>query len=160
VGAVGNFLPGENNEPLITNDVALGMLICYEAIFPELAQKQVAQGAEILVNISNDAWFGDTSAPAQHLHLSTMRAVEQGRWLARSTNTGISAFIDPVGRIAAQGTQFQAEILSMKIAPLRKKTIYHHIRDWLNIFVFVMTVAMYAWLAFGASRNKGIHFNA
>jgi len=155
VQAVGNFRPGVDNRPLQSGDVALGMLICYEAIFPELAQQQVARGADILVNISNDAWFGNTSAPAQHLDLAVMRAVEQGRWLARSTNTGISAFIDPVGRIAARGTQFQAESLSMKIAPLTGVTVYHRIRDQLDALVFIMTIAMYAWLAYKAVKKKG-----
>lgn len=155
VQAAGNFLPGLDNQPLQLGGVALGMLICYEAIFPELAQKQVARGANVLVNISNDAWFGNTSAPAQHLNLSIMRAVEQGRWLARSTNTGISAFIDPVGRIAAKGNQFKAESLSMSIAPLKAKTVYHDINDWLDIFIYVMTVSMMAWLVNAAKRNKG-----
>ena len=155
VQAAGNFLPGEDNRPLLSGNLALGMLICYEAIFPDLAQKQVTRGANILVNISNDAWFGNTSAPAQHLYLAVMRAVEQGRWLARCTNTGISAFIDPVGRIAARGTQFRAESLSMKIAPLSGMTVYHEIRDWLNAFIYIMTALMYAWLPYGARRNKG-----
>lgn len=155
VQGVGNFRPGVDNKPIQSGDVALGMLICYEAIFPELAQRQVARGADILVNISNDAWFGDTSAPAQHLDLAVMRAVEQGRWLARGTNTGISAFIDPVGRIATRGTQFRAESLSMKIAPLKGVTVYHQVRDWLDAFVFIMTVAIYAWLAYNALKKKG-----
>lgn len=155
VQAAGNFLPGENNRPLALDGVALGMLICYEAIFPDLAQKQVARGASVLVNISNDAWFGDTSAPRQHLDLSIMRAVEQGRWLARSTNTGISAFVDPVGRIVARTTQFKAESLSMKIAALDETTIFHRIYGWLEVFVYVMTIAMFGWLALGARKNKG-----
>lgn len=153
VQAAGNFQPGDNNRPLLSDDVALGMLICYEAIFPELAQKQVTRGANVLVNISNDAWFGNTSAPGQHLDLAVMRAVEQGRWLARSTNTGISAFIDPVGRIAARGTQFRSESLSMKIAPLKGLTIYHRIRDWLNAIILFVTGALYAWLVYAAVKK-------
>ena len=159
VQAAGNFLPGTENTPLVSGDIALGMLICYEAIFPGLAQKQVARGANVLVNISNDAWFGNTSAPAQHLDLAVMRAVEQGRWLARCTNTGISAFIDPVGRIAARGSQFQAESLGMKIAPLTGLTVYHQIRNWLDALVYAMTAAMYAWLAIAAMRKKGTTLN-
>ncbi|MBG0789554.1 MAG: apolipoprotein N-acyltransferase [Desulfovibrionaceae bacterium] len=155
VQAAGNFLPGVENRPLVSGDVALGMLICYEAIFPELAQRQVSMGANVLVNISNDAWFGNTSAPAQHLDLAVMRAVEQGRWLARCTNTGITAFVDPVGRIAAKGTQFRAESLSMRIAPLTGLTVYHRIRDWLDAAVYVITAAIFAGLAFKAGRKKG-----
>lgn len=155
VQAAGNFLPGEDNHPLIMDGVALGMLICYEAIFPDLAQKQVARGASVLVNISNDAWFGDTSAPRQHLDLSIMRAVEQGRWLARSTNTGISAFVDPVGRIVATTAQFKPESLSMKIAALDELTIYHRIKGWVEVFVYTMTIAMFGWLVLGVRKNKG-----
>lgn len=156
VQAVGNFQSGEDNRPLKLNGVALGMLICYEAIFPELAQQQVERGANVLVNISNDAWFGDTSAPGQHLDLATMRAVEQGRWLARCTNTGISAFIDPVGRRAAEASQFRAETLSMKIAAIKANTVYHAISRRLEVFVYVMTVAAFGFIAYAARRNKGI----
>lgn len=77
--------------------VRLGMLICYEAIFPEIARAHVAAGAQVLLNISNDGWYGRSSAPAQHLYLSLMRAVEQRRWMARGTNTGLTAFADPAG---------------------------------------------------------------
>jgi apolipoprotein N-acyltransferase len=156
VQAAGDFKPGVDNRPLKLNGVALGMLICYEAIFPDLAQQQVERGANVLVNISNDAWFGNTSAPGQHLDLATMRAVEQGRWLVRCTNTGISAFIDPVGREAAVGRQFRAESLSMKIAALTGKTVYHRINGWLKMFIYGMTVAAFGFIAFAARRNKGI----
>jgi apolipoprotein N-acyltransferase len=156
VQAAGNFKPGVDNRPLKLNGVALGMLICYEAIFPDLAQQQVERGANVLMNISNDAWFGNTSAPGQHLDLATMRAVEQGRWLVRCTNTGISAFIDPVGREAAVGNQFQAESLSMKIAALTAETVYHRIHGRLKIFIYVMTAAAFGFIAFAARRNKGI----
>lgn len=155
VQAAGNFRSGEENRPLESDNVALGMLICYEAIFPELAQQQVDRGAEILVNISNDAWFGNTSAPAQHLDLAVMRAVEQGRWLARSTNTGISAFVDPVGRIAVRTAQFTSEGLTMKIAPLTKTTVYHRIRDRLDTAVLALAGILCAWLLFAALKKKG-----
>jgi apolipoprotein N-acyltransferase len=81
----------------------LGALICYEAIFPELARQRVADGATVLVNISNDAWYERSAAPVQHLHLALLRAVEQNRWLARSTNTGLTAFVDPLGRVTPLG---------------------------------------------------------
>nr|WP_203529451.1 apolipoprotein N-acyltransferase [Pseudodesulfovibrio sp. JC047] len=155
VQAAGNFRPGKENHPLKVNGISLGMLICYEAIFPELAQKQVERGASILVNISNDAWFGDTSAPQQHLNLAIMRAVEQGRWLARSTNTGISAFIDPVGRIAAKGTQFQPESVTLNVAPLTAKTFYHQNVGSINIFIYIMTIAAFGFIGYIAIREKG-----
>ncbi|KAB1443769.1 apolipoprotein N-acyltransferase [Pseudodesulfovibrio senegalensis] len=131
VQAAGNFVSGENNTPLFLNGKHFGVLICYEAIFPELAQKQVASGAQFLVNISNDAWFGKTSAPRQHLSLTTMRAVEQGRWIARCTNTGISAFIDPRGRIAATAPQFEATFLNGTVTALHETTLFHALYPWL-----------------------------
>lgn len=154
VQAAGDFLPGQNNRPLIVDGVALGMLICYEAIFTELAQKQVERGAEILVNISNDAWFGKTSAPNQHLNLSIMRAVEQGRWLVRGTNTGISAFIDPTGRLAAVGTQFEAESLSYAVSPIKDKTAYHGLAHLLPYWVYGLALAGYSWIAYTARKKK------
>jgi apolipoprotein N-acyltransferase len=104
---VGDFAPGVNTRALKSGGLALGVLLCYEAIFAGQAQTRVEQGANLLVNISNDAWFGLTSAPLQHLHLTALRAVEQNRWVVRGTNTGISAFIDPLGRIHRAGPQFQ-----------------------------------------------------
>jgi apolipoprotein N-acyltransferase len=153
VQAVGDFVPGTENRPLMVDTVALGVLICYEGIFPELAQKQVEQGAQALLNLSNDAWFGDTSAPRQHLNLSVLRAVEQGRWLVRCTNTGISAFIDPVGRIAARGAQFRAESLSAAIAPATDATVFHRVFPWLGSAIYALTALCFCWVAMRARNN-------
>ena len=101
------------------------------SIFPELARKQVAQGATLLVNISNDAWFGRSSAPEQHLSLGILRAVEQRRWIARSTNTGISAFVDPTGAVVARSGLFKAESLSHPVVPLTEKSVFFTLEPWL-----------------------------
>lgn len=153
VQAVGDFVPGTDNRPITVDTVALGVLICYEGIFPELAQKQVEQGAQALLNMSNDAWFGDTSAPRQHLNLTVMRAVEQGRWLVRSTNTGISAFIDPAGRIVARGEQFQAESLSAAIAPIDETTVFHRVFPWLGSAIYALTALCFAWVGLRTRNN-------
>ena len=138
---VGEFLPGESTGPLVLpatpqlspdrGPLVLGVLICYESIFPELARKQVAQGATLLVNISNDAWFGRSSAPEQHLSLGILRAVEQRRWIARSTNTGISAFVDPTGAVVARSGLFKAESLSHPVVPLMEKSVFFTLEPWL-----------------------------
>lgn len=138
---VGEFLPGESTGPLVLpaapqlspdgDPLVLGVLICYESIFPELARKQVAQGATLLVNISNDAWFGRSSAPEQHLSLGILRAVEQRRWMARSTNTGISAFVDPTGAVMARSGLFKAESLSHPVVPLTEKSVFFALEPWL-----------------------------
>ncbi|QJB57667.1 apolipoprotein N-acyltransferase [Pseudodesulfovibrio sp. zrk46] len=154
VQAAGDFVPGDNNQPIIIDGVALGMLICYEGIFPELAQQQVERGASVILNISNDAWFGETSAPNQHLNLTILRAVEQGRWLVRSTNTGISAFVDPLGRITAMSTQFKAEHLNAFVAPINDTTPFHRNYDLIARSIYALTVAMYGLFVFGARRKE------
>jgi len=130
------------------------MQICYEGIFPELAQKQVERGASALLNISNDAWFGNTSAPRQHLNLTILRAVEQGRWLVRSTNTGISTFVDPLGRMRAVGTQFQAESLSAKICPRKETTAFHRNYSTVSQTIYILTILAFGWLAFQARKEQ------
>lgn len=111
--------------------LVLGVLICYESIFPELARERVAQGANLLVNISNDAWFGLSAAPEQHFSLAVLRAVEQRRWLARATNTGISAFVDPYGKVTARTSLFRAETLSHAVVPLAGTTVFFALEPWL-----------------------------
>jgi len=146
VQAAGNFVPGADNAPISVNDVPFGVLVCYEAIFPELAQKQVANGAQLLVNISNDAWFGRTSAPRQHLALTTMRAIEQGRWVARCTNTGITTFIDPLGRLEATTPQFKPSFLNGKVRANSRMTVFHRFQPWLGPAVSLLTVFSFAWI--------------
>lgn len=100
--AVGNFTRGTSRSPLQAGDQKLGVFICYESIFPDEIRQLVAQGADVLVNISNDGWYGDSGAWAQHLNQARMRAVENNRWLLRDTNTGLTAAIDPFGRVVAR----------------------------------------------------------
>lgn len=153
VKAVGNFVPGTQNTPLISDGIALGVLICYEGIFPELAQKQVEKGASALLNISNDAWFGNTSAPKQHLNLTAMRAVEQGRWLIRCTNNGISAFIAPSGSIVSTTAQFKAETLSSLVAPIDEKTIFHQYFDQVRAGICILALLSISFLFLSRSQK-------
>lgn len=100
VESVGNFSSGTSSAPLVGTNFSLGILICFESIFADLARKEVANGADLLVNLTNDAWFGRSSASLQHLAMAVFRAVENRRSLARAANSGISCFIDPAGRIS------------------------------------------------------------
>lgn len=145
------FRPGRNTRPLRSGPLALGPLICYEAIFPELAQKQVAQGANVLLNISNDAWFGRSSAPTQHLHLAILRAVEQGRALIRGTNTGISAFIGPDGKTELATELFTTAAPRKKGVPLLTETTFYH--DHFEFIHLAFFLAVPVFLA--ACRRKG-----
>ncbi len=139
---VGNFTPGRSDVPPVlparsssegpSEPLVLGVLICYETIFPESARRRAAEGAVLLVNLSNDAWFGRTAAPEQHLQLSVLRAVEQGRYLARATNTGVSAFVDPYGRTILSGGLFRAETLTAEVRPVTEHTVFFHLFPWLT----------------------------
>lgn len=119
------FTPGRAEAPLSYGRFMLGVLICYEAIFPELAQARVSSGANLLVNVSNDAWFDDSPAPWQHLQLSAMRCIEQGRYMIRSTNTGLSAMIDPAGRVHGIGPLFENYASAHKAYLLEDKTFFN-----------------------------------
>jgi apolipoprotein N-acyltransferase len=98
---VGDFSSGKSRDPLDAGGKKLGVFICYESIFPDEIRHLAANGAQVFVNISNDGWYGDSGAYAQHLKQARMRAVENERWLLRDTNTGVTASIDPYGRVVA-----------------------------------------------------------
>ncbi len=115
VETMGNFSAGNSSRPLTSGIIRAGILICYESIFPELARKTVQDGANLLVNITNDAWFGRSSAPVQHFSMAVLRAVENRRSLARAANTGISGFIDPTGRIISQSPLFKTYYLNAEV---------------------------------------------
>lgn len=99
VQSVGDFTPGHVEKPLVWRRARLGVLICFESIFPDIARKWAKNGANVLVNLTNDGWYGKSSAPYQSMAMSIFRAVETRRSLVRSANTGISGFVDPLGRV-------------------------------------------------------------
>ena len=88
-----------------------GVFICYEAVFADEVRQFARNGAEVFVNISDDGWYGDTSAPWQHLNMARMRAIENRRWILRDTNTGVTASIDPYGRVRQSIPRHQADAL-------------------------------------------------
>ncbi|MEE8320479.1 MAG: apolipoprotein N-acyltransferase, partial [Gammaproteobacteria bacterium] len=119
-----NFSPGTNNiKTLDTQKASIGTTICYEDAFGKEVIKTLPQ-ATLLVNISNDAWFGDSIAPHQHLQIARMRALETGRYLLRATNTGISAVINEKGEIIARSPQFTADALSANVMTFKGATPY------------------------------------
>ena len=128
---VGVYQSGTAIAPLREGNLALGMLICYEGIFPWLAQHRVEDGANILVDISNDGWFGHTPAARQHLYMTALRALEQNRWILRGTNTGISVVVDTRGRIVTHGGQFRAQALWGKASLETAPSVFHRISSWL-----------------------------
>ncbi|MFW6415634.1 MAG: apolipoprotein N-acyltransferase [Thermodesulfobacteriota bacterium] len=139
-----SFSSGRQSSPIELNDLDLGVLICYEVIFSGLVQKRVSEGSDILVNISNDAWFGDTAAPKQHLNQAVLRAVEQQRYLLRGTNTGISSFIDPRGRVLQKSDLFTTQSLfSNKIYSIRETTFFHRHYLFLHLFYFLACIGLF-----------------
>jgi apolipoprotein N-acyltransferase len=108
-----------------------GTVICYEVIFPELFREFVARGASFMVNITNDAWFGQTSGPWQHLSILSLRAVEHRVGIARAANTGVSAFVEPSGRVSAWLPLFERGVLERRVALRTRTTLYTRLGDWL-----------------------------
>lgn len=138
----GSFLAGDENIVFSTGEFKFAPLICYEDVFPEISRKAVRNGAEFLVNMTNNAWFGQTAAPYQQLALSVFRSVENRRYLLRSTNTGISAIVDPTGRILVESGMFEPAIMVANVGRLHLQSLYSELGDW-----FAWGCAAYA--AFG-----------
>jgi len=124
VNQVADFTPGTEHVLGRVDGHPIGATICYEAIFPDLVRGFAAGGAELLVNITNDAWYGRSSAPHQHLMMAAFRAVENGKYLVRAANTGISAVVDPHGRILEQTPLFEATILVRDVPFVPGTTFY------------------------------------
>jgi apolipoprotein N-acyltransferase len=150
VAQVGDFREGKKGRTLAWRDQQLGIQICYEIIFPWLSRAMVRNGATLLINITNDAWFGKTSGPYQHFSMTVFRAVENRRALVRSANTGISGFIDPVGRVLAS-TELLQEAAAIKTVPLMKElSVYTRIGDLfakvcLALAVLIMLIEIVRW---------------
>jgi len=157
VAQIGDFSAGKVGQTLPWRREQLGVLICYEIIFPGLSRAMVKNGASILVNITNDAWFGKTSGPYQHFSMTVFRAVENRRSLARSANTGISGFIDPAGRVLASTDLLQDAVATRMVPILKEKSIYTQIGDLfaqacLAVVLLVTLIELFRWQI---NRKKG-----
>jgi apolipoprotein N-acyltransferase len=145
VPMVGDFAEGPVGATVSLPEGAVGPLVCYESIFPNLARAQVANGAHLLVNITNDAWFGKTSAAYQHLSMAVLRAVENHVCVARAANTGISAFIDAQGRILWQSDLYIPDAHALELPWLRGVSLYTRIGDafaWACVIVAGMALIL------------------
>ncbi len=127
---VGEFGRGDSRAPLDGGGEKLGVFICYESIFPEEVRQFVARGAQVLVNISNDGWYGDSGAYAQHLNQTRMRAIENNRWLLSVADTGVTASIDPWGRVTARIPRKQRTTLAASYGLTSVTTFYSRHGDW------------------------------
>jgi apolipoprotein N-acyltransferase len=145
VEQVGDFSAGKIGDTLQWQKHKIGMLICYELIFPYLSRAAVRNGADILINITNDAWYGDSSAPYQHFSMAVFRAIENRRSLVRSANTGISGFIDPLGRVISETPIFKEASLTMGVPLLNMSTPYTRWGDFFARGCLILLVFMIVW---------------
>ena len=127
---VGEFQRGASRTPLDAGGERFGMFICYESIFPDEVRQGPLEGAQVLLNISNDGWYGDSGAWKQHLQQTEMRAIENDRWLLAATNTGMTASIDPYGRIVAATPRKVRTALAAPYALISSTTFYTRHGDW------------------------------
>ena len=123
----------------------------YEAIFPDLVREFAARGAQLLVNITNDGWYGRTSAPYQHFAMAKFRAVENERYLVRAANTGITAVVDPRGRVVARTELFEKAVLVRDVPLLARSTFYSRHGD---LFAWACLGAAVALLAAGVGNRR------
>jgi apolipoprotein N-acyltransferase len=150
----GRFSPGKSHLPLQIGRHQIATFICYEDIIPGFVNTIVGAGnPDLLVNLTNDAWFGDTTEPWIHLALSKFRAVEHRRFFVRSTNSGVSAFVDPVGRVIAHTGTFKEEALRERIAWMRSTTFYEIVGDvpW---YLAVLAAGALAWYPRRATSRR------
>ncbi len=136
VEAVSNFTPGDRPVLLPVGDRRVSTAICYEVIYGSLMRRFVRDGSELLTTITNDAWYGRSSAAYQHWDQAAMRAIENGRYLARAANTGVSGFVDPYGRVLRKSNLFEQTVLVGDLRLIRAWTIYTRAGDliaWLSL---------------------------
>jgi apolipoprotein N-acyltransferase len=127
---VGEFQTGASRAPLDAGGTKLGVFICYESVFPGEVRQFADEGAQVFVNLSNDGWYGDSGAYAQHLNQTRMRAIENDRWILSATDTGVTASIDPYGRTVAQLPRKQRDALVARYALTSVTTFYTRHGDW------------------------------
>jgi len=148
-GKVSRFTPGEEHRVFRLNGHRYGVFICYEAVFADEVREFSQLGAEVLVNISDDGWYGDTSAPWQHLNMARMRAIENRRWILRDTNNGVTAAIDPNGRVRQSIPRHAVDALPAQYGFRSDVTFYSAHGD-----LFAWTCAILAIGAVGWSGRK------
>ncbi|MGC8834121.1 MAG: apolipoprotein N-acyltransferase [Armatimonadota bacterium] len=145
-----DLVPGKRREPMVVGGISIGALVCFESALCEASRELVKKGAQILVFVTNDAWFGRTAAPYQHLAFSPLRAVETGRYVLRAATTGITACFDPYGRVVAAGPLGGEVGIPVRAEIRNGKTPYVVLGDWIVWLSFVLVGA-----AFLEARMRG-----
>ncbi|MCE5335815.1 MAG: apolipoprotein N-acyltransferase [Desulfobacteraceae bacterium] len=138
-----DFVPGKDPGPVFLNGLPMGVLICYEVIFPEISRESIRRGAQVLMNMTNDAWYGDTGGPYQHLDISRWRAIEFRVPLARAANTGVSAVFDATGAELGRIPLNTGGFLTRNIHPMPFLSFYAKYGDifaWFSVFAAVFAL--------------------
>jgi apolipoprotein N-acyltransferase len=146
--AEADFTPGTHLYALQTRAGLVAAFVCFEAMYPELVRRLASGGVALLINVSNDAWFASGAAARMHLDMARLRAVEQRRWLVRATTTGISAIVDPHGRVVAASALDEPAVVEGDVRPSGGVTWYQRNGDvvaWCAI-VIVLAATMLAYL--------------
>jgi apolipoprotein N-acyltransferase len=141
VESLAEFAPGSSMVMLPIGSHMASTAICYEVVYPSLVRQAVEAGSELLTTITNDGWYGHSSAPYQHFTLAAMRSIEQGRYLARAANTGISGIVDPYGRVVAQSAIFEQVTIVEEVRFLSRRTIYSVIGDAIAYVAIALTAS-------------------
>jgi len=149
---VGDYVPGSKVVVLQVGDHKIGTFICYESVFPDFVRQFAADGAELLINVSNDSWFGRSAARQQHLKIARMRAAENRRWLLRSTNDGVTGTIDPAGRLLGTLPNYVQAASRTGYSYVKETTFYTRYGDW-----FPLLCAIIAAGALISSTRRGLH---
>ncbi|HMA03647.1 MAG: apolipoprotein N-acyltransferase [Gemmatimonas sp.] len=148
----GGYGRGKNTKPFIVSFGKVGVLICYESIFPQRSREFRREGANLIVNITNDAWFGKSLAPYQHEAHMALRAIENRVGIVRAANTGISAYIDPLGRIQGETQLDVADSRVYDAQTTNVTTLYVSIGDWLGSMALLATVLGLLWVRVNRRR--------
>lgn len=151
VEAVSDFTPGDEAVLFEAGGHRFSTAICYEIVYPSLVRRFVAGGSELLTTITNDAWFGRSSAPYQHFEQASMRAIEEGRYLVRAANTGVSGIVDPYGRVLARSGIFETSVITGEVRYIDWLTVYARYGD---VFAYVSLAATLALLLAAPRSSK------
>jgi apolipoprotein N-acyltransferase len=135
------FTPGTSIVLLPIGEMVVSTAICYEVVYPALIRRAVESGSQLLTTITNDGWYGRSSAPFQHFEMAAMRAIEQGRYLARSANTGISGVVDPYGNVVASSGIFEQAGIVEEVRLLTSRTVYSVVGDGIAYVAIALVAA-------------------
>jgi apolipoprotein N-acyltransferase len=141
---VGDFQPGEKVVVWPVGEHNIGTFICYESVFPSFVRQFAADGAELLINVSNDSWFDKSAARLQHLEIVRMRAAENRRWLLRSTNDGVTGTIDPAGRLLGTLPNYVEAASRTGYSYVKETTFYTRHGDWFPVLCTVLGAGILA----------------